>query len=83
MSVNSDAARLQRAGRQSDAQRRRKELDELLAKAQAAAPSSPEVTLAAYDRLLSLRSLGDPSVTGSQLIEIGEPLVARAHHAHW
>lgn len=75
-SINADATRLQRAGRQSDAQRRRKQLDEALAKAQSAAGTSPEVILAAYDRLLSLRSLGDPSVTPSQLIEIGEPLVA-------
>ena len=77
-SINSDAVRLQRAGRLVDAQRRRKELDETLAKAQAAAPASPELTLAAYDRLLSLRSLGDPSVTPSQLVEMGEPLVSGA-----
>jgi tetratricopeptide (TPR) repeat protein len=75
-SINSDATRLQRAGRQSEAQRRRKELDEALAKAQAAAPASAEVILAAFDRLLALRSLGDPSVTQSQLIEMGGPLVA-------
>ena len=77
-SINADATRLQRAGRQSDAQRRRAQLDEALAKAQASAGSSPEVILAAYDRLLALRSLGDPSVTPSQLIEVGEPLVAGA-----
>ena len=77
-SINSDATRLQRAGRQSDAQRRRKELDDTLARAQAAAPDSPEVILATYDRLLALRALGDPSVTQSQLIQMGEPLVAGA-----
>ena len=78
MSMNADATRLQRAGRQADAQRRRKELDATLAKAQAAAPSSPDVTLAAYDRLLALRSLGDPSVTPAQLVELGDPLVSGA-----
>ena len=77
-SINSDATRLQRASRQSDAQLRRKELDEVLARAQAAVASSPEVALAAYDRLLALRALGDPSVTASQLVEIGDRLVAGA-----
>lgn len=77
-SINSDAARLQRAGRQSDAQRRRRDLDEAIAKAQAAAGSSTDVILADYDRLLALRSLGDPSVTPAQLIEVGAPLVAGA-----
>jgi tetratricopeptide (TPR) repeat protein len=77
-SINSDVMRLQRAGRQADAQRRRRELDETLARAQAAAPGSTEVLLASYDRLLSLRSLGDPSVTSAQLIEMGDPLVAGA-----
>jgi tetratricopeptide (TPR) repeat protein len=77
-SINADATRLQRAGRQSDAQRRRTELDDAIAKAQASAGTSPEVILATYDRLLALRALGDPSVTPSQLVEMGEPLVASA-----
>lgn len=77
-SINSDATRLQRAGRQADAQRRRGELDDALAKAKVAAPTSPEVLLASYDTLLARRALGDPSVTSSQLIEIGDPLVAGA-----
>ena len=75
-SINADATRLQRAGRQADAQRRRKELDDALAKAKAAAPGSPEVLLAEYDVLLSLRSLNDPAVTPSRLVEMGAPLVS-------
>lgn len=77
-SIGSDAVRLQRASRASDAARRVAEFDETMAKARAAAGDSPAVVLAAYDRLLARRGLGDPSVTPSQLIELGDSLIARA-----